>query len=147
MGLLEAMNIRCARVSEVPCSGEVSSVIVANSADLGFHKASTRFWGILKAKMGITDLAGLILVDDFGYNEEKSARYSDRHKVKTRENETVKVLREVFQTDIHVAPFMLESIRDHGLNGLPGDLYERYGHLIEKKGQAIEGFLLVAGGR
>lgn len=84
------------------------ALIVANSADLGAHKTSPRFWQPLKAGLGLHELKGILLLDDFGYNEQAGDAYSERKRVEGRQEETTRLLREVFSVDPCIFPFFLE---------------------------------------
>ncbi len=86
-----------------------SSFIVANSADLGVHKAGARFWEILKTGLNIRDIRSVMIVDDFGYNEQRGDRYAELKQVTVRQEKTVRMLESVFQAEIQVIPFMIEG--------------------------------------
>jgi len=49
-------------------------MIVANSADLGVHKADRRFWEILRKRLELDRLRHILLIDDFGVNEQEKRR-------------------------------------------------------------------------
>jgi hypothetical protein len=80
---------------------------VANSADLGAWKADRRFWEIVKLQLSLEHLERLLLIDDFGSNEEEGNSYSERAKVTVRQAKTTDLLREIFQTAVEVIPFCL----------------------------------------
>jgi hypothetical protein len=80
---------------------------VANSADLGAWKADRRFWEIVKLQLSLEHLLRLLLIDDFGFNEEEGNSYSERAKVTVRQAKTTDLLREIFQTAVEVIPFCL----------------------------------------
>ena len=80
---------------------------VANSADLGAWKADRRFWEIVKLQLSLKHLGQLLLIDDFGFNEEEGNNYSERAKVTVRQAKTTDLLREIFQTAVEVIPFCL----------------------------------------
>jgi hypothetical protein len=86
-------------------------VVVACSADLGVHKADHRFWEILKTGLNINDVREILLVDDFGYNEQKGDSYGTREKAERRKLDTEKSLQYVFPGVVHVVPFMIEGDR------------------------------------
>ena len=86
---------------------ELSPLFVANSADLGAWKADRRFWEIVKLQLSLEHLRRLLLIDDFGFNEEEGNSYSERAKVTVRQAKTTDLLREIFQTAVEVIPFCL----------------------------------------
>jgi hypothetical protein len=85
------------------------SFSVANSADLGAWKADRRFREILKAQLPRQTFRGLLVVDDFGLNEEAGDLYGLLPKVTARQEKTLAVLREVFETPVDIFPFFLAS--------------------------------------
>jgi FMN phosphatase YigB (HAD superfamily) len=44
-------------------------MIIANSADLGVHKADRYFWEILRKRLELDRLRHILLIDDFGAND------------------------------------------------------------------------------
>jgi len=88
-------------------NGELSPLFVANSADLGAWKADRRFWEIVKLQLSLEHLRRLLLIDDFGFNEEEGNRYSEGAMVTVRQAKTTDLLREIFQTAVEVIPFCL----------------------------------------
>lgn len=110
-----------------------SSVIVANSADIGFHKVDPRFWETLKLYLNMEGIQDIIIIDDFGYNEQKGDRYGERQKVEARKEKTVKMLESAFSAKVHVVPFMIED------NDLSQD--DIYGKLITNAATTIERYL------
>lgn len=91
-------------ISQNPTS---TPFIVANSADLGVHKTDPRFWQILKANLRLDDMHRILIIDDFGYNEQGADDYSKRHRVEARMKETVRTLETVFSATVEVFPFMI----------------------------------------
>jgi hypothetical protein len=75
-------------------------VIVANSADLGVHKADRRFWEILRKRLELDRLRHILLIDDFGVNEQKDDLYADLQKVEKRRQQTIALLKAVFPADV-----------------------------------------------
>jgi len=83
--------------------------IVANSADVGFHKADPQFWEAVKARALPEKVTEVLIIDDFGANEQAGSSYAEREKVSKRIQETEVTLRKVFQAGIEVFPFILEG--------------------------------------
>ena len=86
-----------------------TSVIVANSSDLGFHKDDLRFWEILKNGLYMGGVRHVLLIDDLGCNEQKGNSYSAPEKVEQRKHDTVRLLQEVFSAEVQAIPFMIED--------------------------------------
>lgn len=85
-----------------------SGFFVANSADLGVWKADRRFWEILRSRISLTSpLRRILLIDDFGVNEEAGDSYGARAKVLARQEKTIANLKETFRAVVGVAPFYL----------------------------------------
>lgn len=85
------------------------SFIVANSADIGFHKSDPRFWQALKTGLRLHALHDILMIDDFGCNEQEADDYRKRHQVKERMKTTLTTLETVFSAAIEVFPFMIET--------------------------------------
>jgi hypothetical protein len=109
------------------------SFIVANSADLGFHKAEPRFWEILLSGLNLGTVRRVLLVDDFGSNEQRQDAYADRQKVEARKEKTVSVLESVLSARVDVMPFIIED------GNLPEDAL--YGNLIKEVHAAIARYI------
>jgi hypothetical protein len=84
-------------------------VVVACSADLGVHKADPRFWEILKTGLNMNEIINVLLIDDFGYNEQRGDSYGTKEKVEQRKRDTVRLLQEVFSSEVQTIPFMIEG--------------------------------------
>ena len=82
---------------------------VANSADIGFWKADRRFWEVLKSRLPLEMVQSVLIIDDFGFNEEQGDSYGERARVEARQKETAASLQEIFQTSLAVIPFFLKS--------------------------------------
>ena len=94
-------------------AGEVAEpcfpFFIANSADIGFWKADRRFWKTVKLQLAITAIRSVLIIDDFGFNEEQGDNYGERDRVEARRKETAASLQEIFQTSLTVIPFFLKS--------------------------------------
>ena len=93
-------------VEESP-SPSASGFFVANSADLGVWKADRRFWEILRSRLPLAAVRRILLIDDFGINEEAGDSYGAQAKVLARQEKTIVNLKETFQAMVEVAPFYL----------------------------------------
>jgi hypothetical protein len=106
---LSDMNIKAAALREPGGHIRDVSFVTANSADIGFHKKDPRFWEAVKARIMPDKAAEVLIVDDFGANEQAGNSYAEREKVRVRIRETRDALAEVFQVRVEVFPFILED--------------------------------------
>ena len=97
---------KIAKGEESP-SPSASKFFIANSADIGVWKADRRFWEILKSRLPLAAVRRILLIDDFGFNEESGDSYGGRAKVLARQEKTIANLGETFQAVVEVAPFYL----------------------------------------
>jgi phosphoglycolate phosphatase-like HAD superfamily hydrolase len=104
---LKLWGIPARRVGEK--AGPRFPIFIANSADIGFWKADSRFWKVLKSRFEPETVRSVLIVDDFGFNEQKGDRYGEQAKIKARQGQTITVLGEVFQAGIEVIPFFLKD--------------------------------------
>lgn len=86
-----------------------ASFIVANSADIGFHKADPRFWQALKTGLRLHVFRDILMIDDFGCNEQEADDYCRQDHVQERIKTTITTLATVFSAAIEVFPFMIET--------------------------------------
>ena len=82
---------------------------VANSADIGFWKADRRFWEALKSRFSLETVRSVLIIDDFGFNEDQGDRYGEWARIEARQKKTFTVLGEVFQAGVEVIPFFLKD--------------------------------------
>jgi len=106
---LEELHIQAVPARVAMSTTGSTSVIVANSADLGFHKDDLRFWEILRNGLNLDEVRHILLIDDFGYNEQKENSYSTPEKVEQRKRDTVRLLQEVFSAEVQAVPFIIED--------------------------------------
>jgi hypothetical protein len=106
---LEELHIQAVSAKTAMAAPGSTSFIVANSADLGFHKDNLRFWEILRNGLNLGGVRHVLLIDDFGCNEQKGDSYSAPEKVEQRKNNTIKLLREVFSAQVQAIPFIIED--------------------------------------
>jgi hypothetical protein len=99
---------RIGRDARPPCP-ETFQFFVANSAWIGVWKADRRFWETVRAWLPAVPFQRLLLVDDFGANEEPGDSYSEDSKVLARREKTMANLRETFHVAPETAPFTLPS--------------------------------------
>jgi hypothetical protein len=105
-GRLADWHIEARALSEA-VTGVKKPFLIANSADLGVHKADVRFWRYIRDKLAGKGPCRVLLVDDFGANEDSRDPYGDPARVQVRQEETGRVLREVFPEGVDIHPFIL----------------------------------------
>jgi hypothetical protein len=108
---------------------------VANSADMGVHKADRAFWETVKNSLKLDTVRSVIIVDDFGFNEGAGDSYGERRKVKDRKGATLTLLERVFGVPVYAIPFMWER------GGLPEKDGEALGDLIARASGEIERYV------
>jgi len=99
---------------------------VVNSADLGCLKSTREFWEILKNFLGTGLYKQILLVDDFGFNEQEDF-YGGKTKALKRREKVTAILKAVFQTELRIFSFFLE----HSPQNRAG-LSRTYLEMIEK---------------
>jgi hypothetical protein len=125
---LHELRIQAVTAKDDFANPDYAGVVVACSADLGVHKADSRFWDILKTGLNLSEIRCVLLIDDFGYNEQKGDRYSSGEKVEQRKNETVEMLQKVFFSPVQVVPF---TMGNDGSERAFGELITRTSEIID----------------
>jgi len=82
---------------------------VANSADIGAHKAEKKFWETLKANCGI-DVKRILLIDDFGANEQSSDAYVQAKEISRRQRKTINLLENIFSAQVECFSFVAPEV-------------------------------------
>ena len=85
-----------------------SNFVVANSADIGRHKAQQQFWQMVKNVLR-QNYNRVLLIDDFGQNEQPDDAYGDSIKINERRQMTVKILRDIFAADVESISFAVKD--------------------------------------
>ena len=109
--------------------------VVANSADMGCRKADPRFWQTLKTSLSLDALRHILLIDDFGCNEQEGDAYRERQTVENRMNKTVNTIESVFSVAVDVLPAMIRTA------DVP--LVDRFEHLVGQAESSIDRFLAI----
>jgi hypothetical protein len=128
---LHKLQIQAREAKHAFAGPDYAGVVVACSADLGVHKSDSRFWDILKTGLNLSGIRRVLLIDDFGYNEQKEDRYSAGENVEQRKNETVKLLQKVFSSPVQVVPFTM------GVDGSE----KAFGEFITRTSEIIDCYL------
>jgi hypothetical protein len=134
---LEKLYIQAVAARAAMAAPGSKAVIVANSADLGFHKDNLRFWEILKNGLYMGGVRRILLIDDFGCNEAKGNSYSAAEKVDQRKRVTVRLLQEIFLVEVQVVPFIIEDYKNE----------QDISDLITKTSAIIDSYLAASDGR
>lgn len=92
-------------IPAMPLKAYLQGIAVANSADIGRHKAEPLFWQIVKNALR-HKYTRILLIDDFGQNEQRGDAYGDSIKVSKRRQMTVQILRAVFAADVESITFV-----------------------------------------
>jgi hypothetical protein len=79
--------------------------LIANSADIGCAKADPRFWLNLRQTCLSRPLSKVVLVDDFGSNEQDQSGYADTARIAARIEATRQSLADVFGPEPQVVQF------------------------------------------
>jgi hypothetical protein len=125
VGELRALGLAAAPALEARPDDRV---LVANSADLGCHKATPGFWERLKGTQRRATTAAVVVVDDFGLNEQPLDAYAAPAKARERLNDSAEILRRTYAARVLVFPFFL----DRGHDASSEALRHRYHALIER---------------
>lgn len=125
IGLLSELGVRASSIRGAAPGTRNVPFLVANSADIGFHKASEHYWAAVKKSILPERFERLLLVDDFGANEQQGDSYAEGERVAVRRTRTVDTLKEVFDVEVEVFPFIAAE------RGPDGGVDDRgYGMLI-----------------
>lgn len=95
-------------------AGRESNFVVANSADLGMHKDEQPFWQAVKGALQ-SNYKRILLLDDFGQNEQEGDAYGDQLKVNERKQAVIKMLRTKFAADVEIVSFVIKDEQICGL--------------------------------
>ena len=114
IGHCDRLGIKAVPLKTIPSDAGESLFVVANSADIGCHKADIEFWETLRSELKPEKLSRLLIIDDFGFNEQEGDDYGSFQKVKARKSETIGNLQDVFSTVVDAVPFGFEEDKvDH----------------------------------
>ncbi len=110
---------------------------VASSADLGWPKTRQEFWNILKQFLGPGFYEQILLIDDFGFNEQEDF-YGGKTKALKRRQKVSSLVEEAFTAKPGTFPFFLEQAYPNGEG-----LSRSYPDLIEKAHLFLETHLRI----
>ena len=134
-------NIKAIPLSKA-VKGAENHLIIANSADVGFHKADSRFWYTLHDQLfspGHYDIK-VLLLDDFGGNEAIGDHYGNRAQVIVRKEKTKQAIEEVFGKYVDIYSFLLQFLENDPPNA--EEKKELYGSLVKDALSYIQRFIV-----
>jgi hypothetical protein len=128
---LHELQIQAVAAKDAFTNPAFTEIVVACSADLGVHKDDYRFWEMLKTGLNLGGIRNVVLIDDFGCNEQKGNSYGAREKVEQREIDTVNLLQEVFSAQVQAVPFRIGN----------DNREDAFGELIQRTSETIDRYL------
>ncbi|MBW2557670.1 MAG: hypothetical protein JRD69_02330 [Deltaproteobacteria bacterium] len=75
VGFLKEMGIGTISLKEVSGATVSPGFVVANSADMGAYKVDPAFWEMVRTGLKLGAIKSVLIVDDFGINEEAGDSY------------------------------------------------------------------------
>lgn len=105
IGFFSELGVRALSITAAAPVNRNAPFLVANSADIGFHKASEHYWAAVKRSILPERFGRLLIVDDFGANEQQGDSYAGSERVAIRSMRTVDTLKKVFDAQVEVFPF------------------------------------------
>ena len=107
VGFLKEMGAGAISLKNVSGATVSSEFVVANSADTGVHKVDPGFWEMVRSILKLDAIQSILIIDDFGFNEEAGDSYADHQKVDNRKRNTIDLLERVFNVPVYAVPFVL----------------------------------------
>ncbi|MEA3470765.1 MAG: hypothetical protein U9R24_03510, partial [Thermodesulfobacteriota bacterium] len=102
---LDRLRIKASPVKNIPSDVGEGLLVVANSADIGCHKSDINFWKTLRSDLKPGKLRRILIIDDFGFNEQEEDSYGNLQKVEDRKSETIGHLKDMFSTVVDAVSF------------------------------------------
>lgn len=119
--------------------------VVANSSDIGAHKSERQYWITVKAALQPAQFHHILLIDDFGLNEQAEDLYGTRQAANERKKAIILLLQDIFSVDIVAIPFGLDEPPQNSRMLSAEDIDKRYSLMIERTSSIIEGYLCACG--
>jgi hypothetical protein len=146
IGHLDRLGMKAEPLKNIPSDVGEGLCVVANSADMGCHKSDIKFWKTLKSDLKPGKLRRILIIDDFGFNEQEEDDYGNLQKVEDRKRETIGHLKDVFSTVVDAVPFGFEEDKaDHRVKKGVKKREEIFGEDVHDASKIIERF--IRGGR
>jgi len=98
-----------------------ASAVIANSADMGAHKADRMFWDRVGACLPLQAVRRVLVVDDFGAHEQTGDAYGVPSRVAARHEKMAETLRSVFHVPVDVIDFIAVDAASGGMDQEPFD--------------------------
>jgi hypothetical protein len=137
ISFLKNLGIRAITAKEAFDHPWMGTCIVANSADLGCHKATAPFWTALRAHLGLTDVHMILLVDDFGANEQAGDSYAQEEQVWKRQKDTEAMLRQIFRVKVSVVPFIIPTPERQAFLSGQDDAHRAVANIIRQASKTV----------
>ncbi|MGQ9548428.1 MAG: hypothetical protein ACUVSY_19190 [Roseiflexus sp.] len=83
------------------------TLALANSSDLGAHKEQALFWSRVRVGLAF-EPKQILVIDDFGANENTLDFYADLARVNRRQAQTLAAISSAFGAPTHTLPFIIE---------------------------------------
>jgi hypothetical protein len=142
IGHCDGLGIKALPLKNIPSDVGESLCVVANSADLGCHKSDIQFWKTLKSDLKLPKLRRVVIIDDFGFNEQEEDNYGTLQKVEDRKSETIGHLNNVFSTVVDAVPFgFAEEKVKYRVNNKLKKKEEIFGDDVRYASKRIERFI------
>jgi len=117
VGFLKEIGTGAISLKDVSGATAFPELVVANSADMGAHKVDQGFWEMVRDVLMLDTVQSVLIIDDFGFNEEAGDSYADRRKVVSRKSKTIGLLEGIFNVPVYAIPFMLKRDDQTGKSG------------------------------
>ncbi|MBN2179005.1 MAG: hypothetical protein JW743_06205 [Deltaproteobacteria bacterium] len=138
----DGLGIKASPLNNIPSDVGENLYVVANSADLGCHKSDIQFWKTLKSDLKLRKLRRVLIIDDFGFNEQEEDNYGTLQKVEDRKSETIGHLNNVFSTVVDAVPFgFAEEKVKYRVNNKLNKKEEIFGEDVRYASNRIEQFI------
>jgi hypothetical protein len=122
-------------LADAASGSQGAAFVVANSADMGCRKDDPRFWQTLKTSLRLDALRHILLIDDFGCNEQEGDAYREPQTVENRMHKTINTIESVFSVAVDALPAMIRTA------DVP--LVDRFEHLVGQAESCIDRFLAI----
>jgi hypothetical protein len=138
----DRLRIKASPVKNISSDVGEGLCAVANSADIGCHKSDIEFWKTLKSDLKLRKLRRILIIDDFGFNEQEADDYGSLQKVEARKSETIGHLKDIFSTVVEAIScgFAEEKVK-YRVNNKLRKKEEIFGEGVQYASKIIERFL------
>ncbi len=142
IGHCARLGIKARSLKAIPSDAGEGFLVVANSADMGCHKSDIKFWETLKSDLEPRKPRNILIIDDFGFNEQEEDSYGNLQKVKERKTETIGHLKDIFSTAVDAVPFgFVEETADYRVKKGFKKKEEIFGDDVQNASKRIKRFI------